>query len=174
MNSETVSEKPSVKERAMEELVKFLIISAYLAICFCVLILYKSSIEGSTSSDYLNFGAAVVKALVLAKFILIGEAMKTGKRVQGPTLTHRIIMKSIAFLVLLIVFHIIEEVTIGLFHDKTVVQSLLEYWNQPWIAKLAPELLMLFIMIPMVTASEFEKMVGAEAMKKVFLGRDTD
>ena len=172
MTSENVSKKPSARERLKEEIQKYLIISLYLAVCFCVLILYRSSIVGAGGSEYLNFSMAVVKALVLGKFILIGEALKTGQRVTGPTLTHRIFIKSIAFLVLLIIFTMLEEVVIGLFHDQTVIHSVTEYWNRPWLEKLAPDLVMLLVLIPMVAATELYKALGAEHMKRIFLGRE--
>lgn len=174
MNDRAKIETPEIKDRLKEELIKYLLVSLYLTVCFSTLILYRSSVTGAQDSDFLNFGAAVIKALVLGKFILIGAAMKTGERVSGPTLTHRIFIKSVSFLLLLIVFTILEEIVVGLFHSQGVIESVMEYWHKPWLEKLAPDLVMLMILIPMVAASEMHRSLGSEHMKKIFLGRDSD
>lgn len=71
-------------------------------------------------TQYLSHGVAPVKALVIGKFILIGEAIKVGERSSGPTLLHRITWKTLAFLLMLRVFTIIEEIVVGWVHGQGV------------------------------------------------------
>ena len=55
------------------------------------------------------WGIAVVKAVVLAKFMLLGNAMKIGERYNTKLLIWPVLHKALAFLVLLVIMTIIEE-----------------------------------------------------------------
>src|SRR5205823_2618810 len=70
------------------------------------------------------WGIAIVKAAVLAKFMLVGRAMKIGERYSTRPLIWPTLHRAFAFLVLLVVLTIIEEVVVGLFHHQTVAASL--------------------------------------------------
>ena len=62
--------------------------------------------------------------MVLAKFMLLGHAMKIGGRYSTRPLIWPTLHKAFAFLVLLVVLTIIEEVVVGLFHHQTIAASL--------------------------------------------------
>lgn len=170
MNTDTNVHKPSAKERFWEEMRKFGLISAYLWVCFGALELYKSSILAEHGTSYLPYGSALIKALVIGKFLLIGDAIKVGARATGPTLLHRIGMKSVAFLVMLIIFNILEEIIVGWFHDQTLAASLGEYFGRAPVEIVAPILVMLLILIPLIAATELRKAIGTEQFKAHFLG----
>ena len=74
--------------------------------------------------SFAPWGIAIVKAVVLAKFVLLGHAMKIGERYSTRPLIWPTLHKAFAFLVLLVVLTIIEEVVVGLFHHQTVAASL--------------------------------------------------
>lgn len=172
MNSSDLGNKPSVKERFREEMRKFAILSVYLFVCFYVLMMYQASGDPATGIHYVPVSIALIKALVIGKFILIGEAIKVGSRGSGPTLIHRIAWKSLAFLMLLIVFNIIEEIVVGWFHDRTMAQSVAELFDRPVIEILAPIMVMLLILIPLVSLLEISKALGPDKFRALFLERD--
>ena len=171
MSAEAESGKPSVKERFWEEMRKYGIVSAYLYVCFAVLMLYEAALAPDSSATGLQHGAALIKALVIGKFILIGEAVKVGDRREGPTLVHRIAWKSLAFLLMLIVFNLLEEIIVGLFHDRSIAVSVTDWFDRPLIAWLAPPLMMLLILIPLVSTLEISKALGKENFKSLLVGR---
>lgn len=160
------ADKPSVRERLREELIKYALISLYLFVCFVVVLLYEASIrDASGGLPQLRLGFAVVQALVLGKFILIGNALSVGKRADQNPLLHRIAWKSLAMLVLLLVFKAIEEVIVGLLHGGSVASVAEEFMALSAIQMLAPTLLMLLILVPLTTASEIYRAVGGERFK---------
>lgn len=167
-------EKLSARERLMEELRKYALISLYLWICFAVILVYKSSILASENIDYLPYGIALVKALVLGKFILIGDAIKVGRRADARSLLHRIAWKSFAFLLLLVVFKILEEIIIGWFHDERIAEVAQKFLSESWIEHLGPILLMLLILIPIVAATEIFRALGAAQFREALLRVDTE
>jgi hypothetical protein len=162
MNAE---HKETGRERLVEELKKYGLISLYLYLCFSVLLLYKSAILDAQGVEYLPFGLALAKALILGKFILIGDAISVGARSKQHPLLYRIAWKSIAFLVILLVFVAIEELIVGWFHDKTVAQVAAEFLDRSWIEKMAPSALMLMILVPLVTATEMYRTFGPQQWK---------
>jgi len=164
-------EKPSLSERFWEEMRNFGAVALYLFVCFCVLLMWKSAILAEQGTSFLPYGVALVKALVIGKFILIGDAIKFGTRSLGPTLLHRILQRTLAMLLILIVFTAIEEWLVGLHHGQSFSQTLAEYLAHSWIENVAPVLVMLLILFPMITASEFRKTLGAEQFRKHLLDK---
>lgn len=118
-------EKPSAAHRLQEELFKYSVVTGYLFISFSLLLLYEATVKGGGHA-ILPFGLAVVKALVLGKFLLIGDAMKAGSLAETRPLLHRVVWKSLAFLGVLLVFTALEELIVGWFHNKPAAQVLSE------------------------------------------------
>lgn len=172
VNSETESAKPSLKDRFWAEMRKYGFISLYLYVCFSVLMMYQAAMAPEHSISTIQHGAALIKALVIGKFLLIGEAIRVGDRREGPTLVHRIVWKSLAFLLMLIVFNLLEEIVVGLFHTQSVAESITDWLGRPLIEIIAPALVMLLILIPMVSILETSKALGEERFRALFLGRD--
>lgn len=153
------------------ELKRYAFISLYLFVCFSVLMLYEASQSNAPSVSLVNFGIALGKALLLGKFILIGEVIGTGTRMQVPTLVHRIAWRSVAMLVVLLIFKVIEEIIIGLVHSVSIGELLTELTERSWLSLLAPPLLMLLILVPMITVIELSHALGEKGLREM-LGQD--
>lgn len=166
--------KPSAKARALEELRKYAYLSAYLYICFGVLLLYKASILEAQNVHFLHFGIALAKALIIGKFILIGDAIKVGLRGPADVLLHRILWRSLALLIMLMIFSVLEEVIVGWFHGHSIAQSLVEYASRTWVELLAPELVMLLILIPLIAAVELQRAMGSGTLSDLMRGRESE
>jgi hypothetical protein len=167
----TESEHPSRGERVKEELQKYALISAYLWVCFAALTLFKAAVLETEGVDWTPLGFAVVQALVLGKFVLIGDALKAGHRDTANPLLHRVAWRSLAMLGVLVVFKILEEVIVALVHGKPLATLVEELAARPVWVTLAPVFLMLLILIPMITAAEIHRTVGADRFREFLLGR---
>lgn len=150
------------------ELKRYAVISLYLFICFTVIMLYGKSQSADESVSLVNFGLALGKALLLGKFILIGEVIGTGTRIHVPTLVHRIAWRSIAMLVVLLVFKLIEEIIINMVHSVPVSELFTELMKHSWLSLLAPPLLMLLILVPMITVIELGHALGKDGLRALF------
>ncbi len=165
------SNSAGARARAAEELKRYLVISGYLFVCLSVIMLYEASQGADKTASWVDLGVAMGKALVLGKFILIGEAVKAGSRVRAPTLLHRVAWRSLGLLVVLIVLKLLEELIVGLAHKESMATILGELGNQTWLGLLAPVLLMLLILIPLVAATELDRALGHAGLKGLLLGR---
>src|SRR5271170_2392884 len=72
-------QKATLAQRARHELVEYLAISAYLFVCFGSLLFYKSAILRNDGIEFAAFSLALVKALILGKFILVLHAVRIGE-----------------------------------------------------------------------------------------------
>ncbi|KAA1193955.1 hypothetical protein F0M18_00475 [Pseudohalioglobus sediminis] len=163
--------KGSVKERFLKEMREYLIISIYLWICFSVLLTYKAAILEAENVAFLPLGIAAVKALIIGKFILIGKAVKAGSRMTSGILLARIMWKSLAFLLLLVVFTLIEELVVGWFHGSTVAHTVDELMARSWLELLAPSVVMLLVLIPMIAFEEIDRDLGKGKLRQLLFGR---
>lgn len=163
--------KVPIKERAKEELRKYLLVSVYLWVCFAVITLYRDAMLEAEAFSWVPLGLAVVQALVIGKFILIGDAFKAGHKSTEHPLLHRILWRSAAMLLVLVVFKVLEEVVVALVHGTPVASLIDEITGRPLWVTLAPVLLMLLILLPMTAAAEMQRTIGSERFREFLLGR---
>src|SRR5271166_2605154 len=91
--------KATLHQRAIHELKEFVILAVYLYITLGAVIMMKTAVLHTEGIDFAPWGIAIVKAMLLAKFMLVGRAMKAvsgsrwlaarkgavlGARRQGP------------------------------------------------------------------------------------------
>src|SRR5260370_16994153 len=93
--------RPALLEKARTELREFAFLSLYLWICFGALVLLKDSILQSQGVAYLPLGFAAIKAVVSAKFIMVGRLLHVAESRGGERLIVSVLRKTLALLVLL-------------------------------------------------------------------------
>jgi hypothetical protein len=147
--------KATLAQRARHELITYLGLSAYLWVCFGTLIFYKSAILRSVGVDYAPMGVAIVKALILAKFIMLLEALKLGERGPRSLPIFDVAKKSGLFAVFLFVLTILEELLLGYAHGKEVRDILRDFAGGTLPQAFAVGLLLFLIMIPYFAYREF-------------------
>jgi hypothetical protein len=111
-------------------------------------ILMKTAALHTQGVEFTPWGIAIVKAVVLAKFMLLGEAVKIGGRTTTGALIWPTLRKAFGLLVLLIIMTIIEEAVVGLFHGKSIAASLGEMFGPRLEETLAGYLIMLLVLLP--------------------------
>lgn len=161
----------TVGSRLKTELKRYAAISAYLFVCFAVVLIYEASQVPAKEVTWMTLAIALGKALVMGKFILIGEILEPGTRVSAPTLLHRATWRTLGMLLVLIVLKLIEEAIVGLVHDRSIAELFTELGEQSLLTLLGPVLLMLLILIPMIFAIEFDRVLGKDGLKNLLLDR---
>ena len=139
--------KATPRQRAVHELKELAIISAYLYVTLGSVIVMKTAVLHTEGIEFSPWGIAIVKAVVLAKFMLLGDAMKLGERFSTRPLIWPTLHKALALLVLLIVLTIIEEAVVGLFHHRSIAASLGEHFGARLEETLVSLLIMLLVLI---------------------------
>jgi hypothetical protein len=159
--------KATLRQRGMHELKELVLISLYLYVVLGAVLLMKAAVLHSQGIEFTPWGIAIVKAVVLAKFMLIGEAMKIGERSTRP-LIWPTLQKAFALLVLLIIMTIIEEAVVGLFHGKTIAVSLGELVGPRLGETIAGYLIMLLVLIPYCAFRILDVALGEGRLARMF------
>lgn len=154
--AENAPEKATLAQRARHELITFLGLSAYLWICLGTLIFYKSAILRSVGVAFAPLGLAIVKALILAKFIMLLEVLKLGERGSASTPLLDVMKRSGLFAVLLFALTIIEELLVGYIHGKEFREILRDFAGGTLPEAFAVGLLLFLVMIPYFAYREFK------------------
>jgi hypothetical protein len=166
----STARRHGAKERVREELRRYLAVSAYLYVCFAAILLYKAAILSGTGEHFLPLGLAAGKALILGKFILLGEAAGVGTRLRTRTLLQRILLSSVLFLALLVLLTIVEEIIVGLVHGHSLGQAVAATAQRSVPEVLASCVLMLLVLVPLVTVRQVSRALGPGALHRLLLG----
>jgi hypothetical protein len=170
--TETTAKAP-LHQRAVHELKELLFITLYLYIALGAVILMKTAVLHTQGIEFTPWGVAIVKAVVLAKFMLIGEAVKIGGRTGTGPLIWPTLRKAFGLLALLIIMTIIEEAVVGLFHHRSIAASLGELFGSRLGETFAGYLIMLLVLLPYCAFRVLEEALGEGRVTRMFLvGRD--
>lgn len=167
MAAET-SVKATLPQRAMHELKELVFISLYLYITLGSVILMKTAVLHTEGIPFTPWGIAIVKAVVLAKFMLLGSAMKLGERTTTRPLIWPTLERALAFLVLLIVLTTIEEAVVGLFHRQSIAASLGELFGPRLQETIAGFIIMLLVLIPYSAFMVLSEALGEGRLARIF------
>ena len=168
--SDNEKAKVSLTQRVKHELIEFWVIALYLMFFFCALVAYTMLLlkKYDVNNDALNFGFAIVNALVIGKVILVGEMMHLGRGYEKRPLWQSVLLKSVVFSVLVLVFHIVEEMVKRIIHGEprgTV-------WHNLHIEDMVSRALVIFCaFIPLFGFRELRRVLGAEKLYAVLRGR---
>jgi hypothetical protein len=160
--------KPSIGERIAGELREFAITAVYLYIYFAALTYLKSSILQAHDIPFAGFGFAAAKALIFAKFVLMGRVLHIGERFKGSALIWPTLHKSFSFFLLLFMLNAVEEVAVGLFHDRTIVESIAGLGGGTLNQLIASSFIGLLILIPFFAFRAIGEVVGERILVRLF------
>jgi hypothetical protein len=166
------SKKATLARRARDELIEYLAIAAYLAVCFGALLFYKAAILESEGVDTTLVGLAIVKALILGKFVLILERLKIGHgKKSARVLVLNIVKKALVFTFLLFLLTVAEDVIIGYFHGADARDAVKGIGGGTRLEALATALLMLLVLIPYFAYRDIAAAIGEETLSKLLFIR---
>lgn len=163
------AEPAPLRSRLVEELRKYAFVSAYLYVCFGALLMYKAALLDAAGQHTVHAGTALVKALILGKFLLLGDVAGVGMRLPAATLRTRIAWRTGLLFLLLVVLTFVEEVVAGALHHR-VAATLAEWRNRSMLEFAAEWLLLLLVLLPLVVVTEVRRTLGVDALRTL-LGR---
>jgi hypothetical protein len=158
--------KKNLKERAVSELEKYAIISAYLWILFALFGLHKQFLQGHAFSGWQQ-GFAIVNALFFGKVMLIGEALELGKGKASHPLASVVLRKSLIFAILLIAFHVVEEAIRAWFEGQPLSDAVAGLGGS-LAGVVAVAAIFFVVLIPFYAFQETARVLGGDALWNLF------
>ncbi len=161
----------NLKERAFEGFKRFVAIFLYLWVVFGLLSIHKSLVLSQQHLDYQEHAFAIINAFVFAKVLLVGEELHLGRRFQNRPLIYPVLHKCFVFSVILIFFHVIESVAVGMWHGNTLVASMppMIGWSPKGLLAVGFECFVL--LIPFFGFREMARVLGRAEMRSLLFGK---
>lgn len=161
----------SRKQKAREELRVFLFITLYLAVFLGSFNTYRRLILAEQGVSTLNYGLSLIEAMLLAKILLLGDALKLGRSLEHRSLLVVCLLKALLFSALTILFTVLErliEASLRGHLDAGLSQLLLPHGLDEMLARL---LMMITAFLPFFAFWELRRVLGPHRLSGLFLGR---
>jgi hypothetical protein len=162
------AKRATLKEKAREEFREFWVIALYLAIFLGALMTYRRLVLAEVGVTYLHYGFAMVEALILAKVILVGEALGLGRRFERPPLLVAALVKAVLFGLLVGVFTALERVIEGFVHGRGWPAILASFVENGLDEMAARTLMMIAAFVPFFAFWEMRRVLGPEQFYRLF------
>jgi hypothetical protein len=162
-------EKSGWKKRVLDELRKLSITVMYIWVLLSVFTLHREIILANYHINYsAKFGFAFINAMILAKFMWLGEILHAGKKAAGKALLYSMLWNSALFSVILMVCHLLEEALVKVWHGQSFAASFSETVADPRDI-FANMLLMFVVLIPFFFAKGLIEILGKDELKRLLL-----
>ncbi len=163
------SQKKTVKQKVAHEFEELAVLTLYLAFFFCALATYSMLLLDKFHISYFNYGAALINALVVAKVILIGEAVHVGTKFEAKALVYSAIWKAFVFGLLVFAFHILEELIKRLVHGQSFAGAFHEIRIDDLLAR---TVVVFLTFIPLFAFRELRRVIGDEKFRALVFRSD--
>jgi len=165
VNSESLGEKLGT------ELREFIILAGYLYVCFTALAFLKASILRAESIEFAPWAFAAIKAVVSAKFMLIGRALHIGDGYKTYPLVVPTLYRSVAFVALVAVLNVLEEIIAGYIRGRTIMESVAELGGGTLAQAIATTVVLLLIFIPYFAFRSLGDIIGDRILVRLYFER---
>ena len=162
------TEKRTWKQIILHELAEYWGIVLYLFLFFGVFTTYRRLILAQYEISYEDYGIGLIKALVLAKIVLVAEHLGLGRGHQDKPLIVPTLYKAFLFTLCAALFTIIESMIRSLIHGSglaTAANEMMNRINYEWLAGL---LVLFFTFIPFFALREFRQILGEGMIHRLF------
>jgi hypothetical protein len=162
------SAHPGCKKKIKHELREMLELFGYLAFFFVALAVYDMLLLRQYNVEYLIISFALVNALVITKVIMIGEYAKLGREHEDKLLLISAVWKAFVFGLLVLAFHIVEEVIKRLIHGADIATASRGIRFERFAGR---ALIVFCVFIPLFAFREFRRVMGEGAFRDLVFGR---
>jgi hypothetical protein len=157
----------SLAKKALHEGAELALLTTYFYVAFATLILFKATVLHAYGVHYVMWGAAIVKAILIAKFMALGRAVKISNASLNGPLIKPILFRSFGFLILLLLLTAAQEVTTGLLHRQTVPALFHEFTGSKLGETLAEVLILQLVLVPLVAFNVLGEALGQGSLTKM-------
>lgn len=152
-----------LQTRAVDEAKRFLVLFLYLWLLFGLFVLNERIILREHGINFRAQGFAVINAFILAKVMLVLEDINLSRRFYERPLIFTILRDAGLFAALFILFHIVEEMIVGLVKGEPVGFPAIGGGGAAGLACVA---VILFVaLIPFFAFRNFSNVLGPGRMK---------
>ncbi len=161
----------SLKQKFFGEFKAYWINVLYITLFFSIFTNYRRLILAHYQIVYEEYGVSLIKALVLAKIILIAEHLHLDRGMENKPLAFPTLYKSFLFTVGVAILNVIEFMIRGFLKAKGFAGAgnvFMGHFSYEWIAWM---LATFVIFIPFFAMRELGKTLGKGKISELFFGK---
>lgn len=160
--------KVGFKKRVSREFAEYIVNFFYIAFIFGSFAWYRRMILAEHGIIYLNYGVAIIEAVVLAKIIMIGDFLRLGRRFEDRPLIIPTLYRTFIFGIWVALFKIVEHMLRGLFAGKNIEEAFDALIHQNKYEILAACLMTFAAFIPFFAVKVLGQRMGEHRMYQLF------
>ncbi len=161
------------KQRLWHEFIDYWLTVLYLAVYFGAFTVYRRLILAGYEIEYLNYGFALIQALILAKVILVGDLFLT-KPFKNKPLAIPTLFRTVTFTIWVVIFSILEHTVRGLLRNEGLAGGANELLGKGKYELLANCLVVFFTFIPFFALRESNRVLGEGKIWNLFFHSRSD
>ena len=144
---------------------------AYLALVFAAFTEYRRLLLAAHEIAYTNYWVPVIEALILGKVVMIGSVFRLGRGLETRPLIYPTLYKTVAFVVLIALFKVVEHGIRGLWHGVGFWGGIAEESEKGVHEILANALVIFAALIPFFAVKELGRVLGRQTIGALFFRR---
>jgi hypothetical protein len=160
----------SLSARLGHEARQYAIVVAYLWLCFAAILFYEGAVLRAEGIRVTLYGVAALKALILGKFLMVGQSLHVGEQFASRPLIHQLAYRSVLFALLLAAMIVVEETVVGWVHGRAIRESIGGIAGGNWRQAFATWLLLWLILVPYLAIRLISQALGEDRLRRMFFG----
>jgi hypothetical protein len=172
--SGTDVKKGDLKKKIVHEVTEYWLNVLYLTLVFAAFTQYRRFLLAAYDITYTNYGFAVIKALVLAKVIMIGDVARLGRGLERKPLIYPTLYKTVVFTFFVFLFTLVEHGVKGLWKGEGFTGGIVDFFGRGSNELLANSLIVFVAFIPFFAIKELGRVWGGDKIRALFFRSRTD
>jgi len=169
MESET---KPrGWKQKLVHEMLEYYFNFAFVAFFLIAFAWYRRLTLAAHGIEFTGYWAPLVEAAVLAKVIMIGDALRMARGFRNRPLIVPVVYRTVVFSLFVVLFSFAEHIVRALVHGKTVADGIAQITSRGPYELLAWCVLIIVALLPFFSMKEIERVYGVETIRRLFFRR---
>ena len=166
--------KTSWKQKFLHEFNEYWMNVIYMALVFSAIIFYRRLVLAHYEIYLDDYFSGVVKALVIAKVVMIGAFLRISRKFEHKPLIYPVLYKAVLFTIWVMIFDIVEIYLRAFIHSPSLAEAFYELKNHVTNVWLGGALLIFFSFIPFFAFKELVRVLGKEKVRELFLQKHTE
>jgi len=159
----------TLKERAADELKKFVALFIYLWVMFGLFVLQQSITLKEQGMHYAFYGFAAIKALIVAKIWLIADDLHFANELEDRPLIYSILYQAAALALLFLVCEVVEKVGVGLWKGHSFVESIPSFGGGGLSGVVILDVILGVSIVPFVAFVKIGRVMGERRLMDLLL-----
>jgi hypothetical protein len=165
-------QKRKAKEKMFTEFKRYVVLTVYLWVLLSMFEIHRFAVlrevEHASVSGY-RIGFAAINALIMAKVLLIGEAIHLGEQFSEKRVIYCVLFKSVVFALFAICCNVVEGAIVGLIHGTPIRTSIPQMGGGGLLGIALYGIMASIVLVPLFLFEELRRSLGTDTLHSLIL-----